>query len=127
MIGVAVINMTVGEVDLFRIVNDDKYRRLAETLWRASTWPQTFVVLKTAVDQHSKSTVTDCLEKEFPDADIVPMDREHWNESEGLKLIDRFAWRADIKAIRQDLDRNFYVSCAFSAVLTLSSPWNATC
>lgn len=121
MIGVAVINMTVGEVDLFRIVNDDKYRRLAETLWRASTWPQTFVVLKTAVDQHSKSTVTNCLENEFPDADIVPLDREHWNESEGLRLIDRFAWRADIKAIRQDLDRNFYVSCAFSAVRTLPS------
>ncbi|KAH6854069.1 muts domain V-domain-containing protein [Chaetomium sp. MPI-CAGE-AT-0009] len=96
MIGVAVINMTVGEVDLFRIVNDDRYRRLSETLWRASTWPHTFVVLKAAVDQYSK---------------------EHWNESEGLRLIGRFAWRADIKAVLQDLERNFYVSCAFSAAM----------
>ncbi|KAK3300674.1 muts domain V-domain-containing protein [Chaetomium fimeti] len=117
MIGVAVINMTVGEIDLFRIVNDDRYHRLAETLWGTSTWPQIFVVLKKAMDQHSKSTVTDCLEKEFPHAEIVPLDREHWNESEGLKLIGRFAWRADIKAILQDLERNFYVSCAFSAVM----------
>ncbi|KAH6650440.1 muts domain V-domain-containing protein [Chaetomium tenue] len=94
MIGVAVINITIGEVDLFKIVNDDKYQRLAETLWRASTWPQIFIVLKTAVDKH-----------------------KHWNESEGLKLVDRFAWRADIKTMRQDLDRNFYVSCAFSAAM----------
>ncbi|KAJ4297380.1 MutS protein msh4 [Collariella sp. IMI 366227] len=49
---------------------------------------------------------------------VVPLERDHWNESEGLKMIDRFAWRKDIKAIRKDLEHNFYASCAFSAAMT---------
>jgi DNA mismatch repair protein MSH4 len=119
MIGVAVINVTMGHVDIIRIVNDDRYRRLTETLWRASTWPQTFLVLKKVVDQQSKSSLTTCLTKEFPKAEVVPLDREHWNESEGLRMVDRFAWRKDIKAIRRSLEHNFYVSCAFAAVCYL--------
>jgi DNA mismatch repair protein MSH4 len=116
MIGVATINVTMGQVDLVRIVNDDRYRRLTETLLGMPTWPRTFLVLKKIVDEHSKSALAVCLEKEFPHAEVVPMDREHWNEAEGLKLVDRFAWRKHIKAIRRDLEQNFYVSCAFSAV-----------
>ncbi|KAK4156649.1 muts domain V-domain-containing protein [Chaetomidium leptoderma] len=98
MIGMAVINITMGHVDLIRIVNDDRYRRLTETLCRMPTQPQTFLVLKNTVDQHSRSAL-------------------HWNESEGLKMVDRFAWPKNIKAIHQNLEHNFYVSCAFSAAM----------
>lgn len=119
MIGVAVINVTMGQVDLIRIVNDDRYRRLIETLWKGSTWPQTFLVLKKVIDQQSKSSLTNCLAKEFPKAEVVPLDREHWNESEGLRMVDRFAWRKSIKAIHRSLEHNFYVSCAFAAVCNL--------
>ncbi|KAK4098573.1 hypothetical protein N658DRAFT_454814, partial [Parathielavia hyrcaniae] len=96
MIGVAAINMTLGQVDLVRVVNDDRYRRLTETLWRMPIQPQTFLVLKKVVNQPTK---------------------EHWNESDGWRMVDRFAWRQDIKVIRQNLEHNFYVSCAFSAVM----------
>jgi DNA mismatch repair protein MSH4 len=116
MVGMAVINLTMGHVDLVRVVNDDKYRRLTETLWRMTTWPQTFLVLKKVVDQPTKSALVVCLEKEFPGTEVVALDREHWNELEGLRMVDRFAWRTDIKAIRRNLEHNFYVSCAFSAV-----------
>ena len=116
MIGLAVINVTLGLVDIIRIVNDDRYRRLTETLWRMPTWPQTFLVLKKAVDQQGKSSLGACLTREFPQAKMVTLDREHWNESEGLRMVDRFAWRKDIKAIRRNLEHNFYASCAFAAV-----------
>ncbi|AEO53737.1 hypothetical protein MYCTH_2114650 [Thermothelomyces thermophilus ATCC 42464] len=96
MMGVAIINMTLGQVDLIRIINDNRYRRLAETLWRMPTQPQIFIVLKKVVDEHNK---------------------EYWNESEGLRLLDRFAWRTHVKAIRSDLEHNFYVSCALSALM----------
>jgi DNA mismatch repair protein MSH4 len=116
MVGMAVINLTMGHVELVRVVNDDNYRRLTETLCRMPTWPQTFLVLKKVVDQPTKSALVVCLEKEFPGTEVVALDREHWNESEGLRMVDRFAWRTDIKAIRRNLEHNFYVSCAFSAV-----------
>ncbi|KAL2135001.1 hypothetical protein VTI74DRAFT_10136 [Chaetomium olivicolor] len=76
-----------------------------------------FLVLKNVVDQHSKSTLALSLKTEFPNAEVVPLERDHWNESEGLRMIDRFAWRKDVKAIRKDLEHNFYASCAFSAVM----------
>lgn len=116
VIGVAVINVTLGLVDIIRLVNDDRYRRLTETLWRMSTWPQTFLVLKKIVDQPGKSSLGACLTREFPKAKMVTLDREHWNESEGLKMVDRFAWKKNVKAIRRNLEHNFYASCAFAAV-----------
>lgn len=116
VIGVAAINVTMGKVDITRIVNDDRYQRLIETLWRMPTRPQTFLVLKKVVDKQSKSTLAVRLITEFPESEVVPLGREHWNESEGLRMINRFAWRKDIKAVRADLERNFYVSCAFCAV-----------
>lgn len=116
VIGMAIINVTMGRVDIIRIVNEDRYQRLIETLWRVPHAPQAFLVLKKVIDEHSKSSLALRLKREFPDAQVVPLEREHWNESEGLRMIDRFAWREDIKAIRSDLEHNFYASCAFSAV-----------
>lgn len=116
IMGIAAINMTLGQVDLIRIINDNRYHRLAETLWRMPTQPQVFIVLKKVVDEHNKSTITEYLRKEFPRARLVGLGREYWNESEGLRLLDRFAWRTHVKAVRSDLEHNFYVSCAFSAV-----------
>ena len=116
VIGLAVINIAIARVDIIRIVSDDRYQRLIDTIWRMPTLPQTFLVLKKIVDENSKSSLALRLKQEFPDADLVPLEREHWNESEGLRLIDRFAWKKDIKAIRSDLEKNFYASCAFAAV-----------
>jgi DNA mismatch repair protein MSH4 len=116
VIGVAVINVTLGHVDLLRVVNDDRFRRLTETLWRMSTPPQTFLVLQKPCSQHHRSALNSSLKEGFPDAEVIHLDREHWNESEGLRLIDRFAWKQDIQALRQNLENNFYVSCAFAAV-----------
>ncbi|KAK4129092.1 hypothetical protein N657DRAFT_686488 [Parathielavia appendiculata] len=117
MIGVAAINITLGQVDLVKVVNDDRYRRLTETVWRMPIQPQTFLLLKKVVNQPTKSALAVGLEQNFPNAEIVPLDREHWNESEGWRMVDRFAWRQDIKVIRENLEHNFYVSCAFSALM----------
>ncbi|SPQ18466.1 81145c05-24a5-493d-828d-d3f0b052c801 [Thermothielavioides terrestris] len=118
MLGMAIINVTLGQVDLIRIVNNDRYQRMSNTLQRTSIVPpQTFLVLKNVVQKHSKSFLAQRLKEDFPDADVVALDREYWNESEGLRMIDRFAWRKHVKALRRDLEHNFYVSCAFSAVM----------
>ncbi len=116
VIGVAVVNVTLGHVDLLRVVNDDRFRRLTETLWRMETPPHMFLVLQKPCSQYRRSALISSLKEGFPEAEVSHLDREHWNGSEGLKLIDRFAWKKDIMALRQNLENNFYVSCAFSAV-----------
>ncbi|KAL1843868.1 hypothetical protein VTJ49DRAFT_7219 [Mycothermus thermophilus] len=117
VVGMAVINLDVGHVDLTRFVNDQTFRHLTETLLRMPVFPNTFVVLRKVVDSDTKSSLVTHLEANFPSSKIVPLDRDHWNESNALKLIDRLAWKRDAKALRQNLKHNFYVSCAFSAVM----------
>ena len=116
VIGVAVVNITTGQANITRILNDDKYQRLADTLSLIEHQPRCFLVLKSVSDKTSKSLLVPCLEVEFPNVPIVPVVRAHWNESEGLALVETLALRNQVKALRACLDNNFYVSCAFCAV-----------
>ncbi|KAK3362382.1 muts domain V-domain-containing protein [Lasiosphaeria hispida] len=104
--------------DITRILNENKYQRLVELLWRLPAEPQYFLVLKSVTDRSSKSLLVSCLDVEYPNTTVVPYARAHWNEAVGLGMVSRFAIRGEIKAIRACLDNNFYASCAFSAAMT---------
>ena len=118
VVGIAIINITAGQVDLARILNDDKYmyQRLGDTLWKLASRPEKFLVVNSVTKDSSKSMLISCLEQDFPGVPIVVWGREHWNEAEGLRMIDRFALRDQIISLRSDLENNFYTPCAFSAV-----------
>ncbi|KAK0731014.1 muts domain V-domain-containing protein [Lasiosphaeris hirsuta] len=117
VIGVATVNITTGQADITRILNNDKYQRLVELFWRLPAEPQSFLVLKSVPGKGNKSLLVSCLQVECPNTTVVPYARRHWNEAEGLSMVNRFALRDDVKAIRACLDSNFYASCAFSAVM----------
>jgi DNA mismatch repair protein MSH4 len=106
-------------VDLTRIINDNKYERLVDTLGTLPMAPHFFLVLKRVVSEGNKSLLVSTLAREYPKTPIMPYERKHWNELEGLEMIDRFALSHQVKALRARLDNNFYVSCAFSAVSPL--------
>ncbi|KAK4167146.1 hypothetical protein QBC43DRAFT_256213 [Cladorrhinum sp. PSN259] len=100
--GVATIDLTIGQANITKVVGEDGYKTVVETLWRMEHRPQTFLVLK----------------KQFPDALLLPVDREFWRESTGLRLIRRYAYRADEPPLRASLENNFYASCAWSAAMS---------
>ncbi|KAK3382701.1 muts domain V-domain-containing protein, partial [Lasiosphaeria ovina] len=118
VLGLAVINVTAGQVDIITILNDDKYQRLFETLWRIQGTPEVFLVLKNVVSKNSKSRLASNLDNEFPDVPILPQEREHWNELEAHRLIDLFSVNRQAKATRDSLGNSFYGSCAFAAAMT---------
>ncbi|EGO52013.1 hypothetical protein NEUTE1DRAFT_105020 [Neurospora tetrasperma FGSC 2508] len=120
VVGIAVINITTGQVDLARILNDDKYlyQRLGDTLWKMSSKPEKFLVVNSVTTNSSKSLLISCLEQDFPAVPIVLWGREHWSEAEGLRMIERFALRDHVIALKSDLENNFYTPCAFSAPST---------
>lgn len=126
VMGLAVIDLTLGQANITRIVDDVGYRRLVETIWKMPYRPQIFVLLRTELDKDGKtvqtrttSTLAHILRQEFPDVTLMALDRECWRESECKRLIRQYAWRTDIAPLSIDLENNFYASCAFSAV----SPW----
>jgi len=116
VIGVAIINITTGRANLVRILNDNKYQRLVDTLSTILHPPQCFLVLSSVFEKGSKSLLVPCLEVEFPTVPLVSVPRAHWNEAEGLVMVDSLALRDQVKVLRASLDNNFYVSCAFCAV-----------
>jgi hypothetical protein len=116
VLGLAIINITTGRVNLVRILNDDKYQRLVDTLSTIPHPPQCFLVLSSVFEKSSKSLLVPCLEVEFPSVPLVSVPRAHWNEAEGLVMVDSLALRDQVKVLRASLDNNFYVSCAFCAV-----------
>ncbi|CCC07907.1 putative MSH4 protein [Sordaria macrospora k-hell] len=117
VVGIAVINITAGQVDLATILNDEKhmYQRLGDTLWKLASKPEKFLVVNSVTKDSSKSMLISCLEQDFPEVPIVVWGRKHWNEAEGLRMIERFALRDQIISVRSDLENNFYTPCAFSA------------
>jgi len=118
VIGLATINITTGQVEITRILNNDKYtyQQLGDLLWRMSTNPERFLVVESVTNSSSKSLLIPCLNQEYPDIPVVPYARQHWSEAEGLNMVDRFAFHGEINALRANLDNNFYASCAFAAV-----------
>ncbi|KAK3329904.1 muts domain V-domain-containing protein, partial [Apodospora peruviana] len=119
VLGLATLNVTTGTAEISRILNDDKfcYQRLFEVLFRREDKPQLLLVLKTVIEKGSKPTLVQCLTKEYPDVPIVRFDRKHWSEANGLRMAQRFSLHGQTNAIEAALERNFYASCAFSAVM----------
>lgn len=116
VVGIAAINTTTGTAELSRIINDDKYGRLADTLSRMPTLPGCFLTLESISSGTSKSLLAEVLANEYPSIPLIPFERKHWGESEGLRLVDRYALAHQVNEILASLESNFYVTCAFSAV-----------
>ncbi|KAK3335859.1 muts domain V-domain-containing protein [Cercophora scortea] len=119
LVAIAIINTVTGEVDITRILNEDKYtyRCLFDHLARMPVAPQRFLVLKNIINDGSKSLLVPCLRNRYPDTPVEPFSREHWREIAGLSMVDHFAIRDHIKAVRSSLYKNFYAACAFAAVM----------
>ncbi|KAJ4418892.1 MutS protein msh4 [Neurospora sp. IMI 360204] len=88
---------------------------MGDTLWTMPSKLEKFLVVNSVTNNNSKSLLISCLEQDFPAVPIVLWGREHWSEAEGLRMIERFALRDRVIALKSDLENNFYVSCAFSA------------
>lgn len=52
----------------------------------------------------------------MPGSRIVPYDRKHWSEADGLEGIRKFASREDAETVKVALQGNFYTTCALAAV-----------
>ena len=111
----ATINVTTGQVDLLRILNNDRftYQQLGDTLYGLPSEPKMFVVVDSDANKSGTSLLVACLKQDFPGVSIVPWAREHWCEQEGIHLIERYALKDQVLSVKSDI--GYYTACAFSA------------
>ncbi|KAK1779469.1 muts domain V-domain-containing protein [Copromyces sp. CBS 386.78] len=119
VVAMAVVNISTGQVDLGRVLNNDRqlYRPLADTLCKLPVNPEKFIVVDSVDNESGLSLLVTCLEEDFPGVTVVPWAREHWKETEGIELIERFALRDQVLALKSNLDGDYYTACAFSAAM----------
>ncbi|KAK4226819.1 hypothetical protein QBC38DRAFT_418279, partial [Podospora fimiseda] len=96
VVGVTTIDMSLGKATIGRVVIDDGYKTLVETIWRMQHRPQTFVLLKK----------------------ILAFDKENWRENLGMALLDKYAEKGDKLALKTSLEGNYYATCSWSAAMS---------
>ncbi|KAK4184158.1 muts domain V-domain-containing protein [Podospora australis] len=117
VLGMAVINVTFARASVTRMMNDDSYDEMVETLKNLPTRPQVFLVLEKILQDKTRSQLVATLRREFSEALILPWSRDHWRESEALHLVRRYALKDDIEPVTSELIHNFYTCCALSAAV----------
>lgn len=120
-VGIATLNLTTGRAEVSHIINDDKfqYQRLIDVLSKREHLPHSFIIPeRLAKPGETKSYLVRCLRKEFPSARIKPLQRSHWSETEGKRIVSESALDSEREAILAVLEKEFYVANAISAVFS---------
>lgn len=110
----ASVNTTTGEVLLSQISDNRFFVRTLHKLNMLE--PSYILIVSSSCPPNPKSHLYSHIEEHMAGTKIVPFDRRHWSEMEGLHYIDSYAFREDAEAIKVALKGSFYATCALSAV-----------
>lgn len=116
-VGVAFFNVDTGEAILSQISDNRFFVRTLHKLQLLR--PSHLLIVSSCCPPNPKSRLYSHIEEHVPDAKIIPFDRKHWSEMDGLEYIETFAFREDAEAVKVAIEGSFYATCSFSAVFDL--------
>lgn len=119
-VGVAFVNISTGEVILSKISDSQFYVKTIHKLEILE--PAQMLLISSVCPPHPKSTLYDLIEEHLSDTRIIPFDRKHWSEADGLEYIRKLAFHEDAEAVKVAIQGNYYTTCALAAVSRLSTP-----
>lgn len=119
-VGICFINMSMGEVILSHICDNQFYVRTVHKLQVYE--PSRILILATACPPYPKSTLYSLVEEHVVGPELVPVDRRYWSEAAGLEYIQNLAFKEDAEAVKVAIEGNFYATCSFAAVSLLLTP-----
>ena len=113
-VGVAFINVSLGEVILCQICDNLSY---VKTIHKMQIfWPSRVIFQPQACDPNKPSALYSLVEELLPDAQVALFERAAWSESEGLDLIQDLAFRSDVEPLKVAIQGKYYAVASFSAV-----------
>jgi DNA mismatch repair protein MSH4 len=113
-VGVAFVNISTGEVILSKISDSQFYVKTIHKLDILE--PAQILLVSSVCPPNPKSNLYDLIEEHLTDSKIVPFDRKHWSETEGLECIRKLASHEDADAVKVAIQGNYYTTCALAAV-----------
>ncbi|TQN72816.1 MutS protein-like protein 4, partial [Colletotrichum shisoi] len=79
--------------------------------------PSHLLIVSSCCPPNPKSRLYSHIEEHMPDTKIIPFDRRHWSEVEGLDRIQTLAFREDAEAVKVAIEGSFFATCSFSAAV----------
>lgn len=117
-VGIAAVDLSLGEVTLSQICDNQSYVRTIHKLQLAC--PSRIVFMPSACSPNEPSTFFSLVQRLIPEAEMSSHDRSAWSESAGIEYIEHLAPEGDIGSIKVAIQGKYYAICCFSAVCRFS-------
>ncbi|KAL5092472.1 hypothetical protein Trisim1_001725 [Trichoderma cf. simile WF8] len=114
-VGIAAVNLSLGEVTLSQICDNQSYVRTIHKLQLAC--PSRIVFMPSACSPNEPSTFFSLVQRLIPEAEMSSHDRSAWSESAGIEYIEHLAPEGDIGPIKVAIQGKYYAICCFSAAM----------
>ncbi|UNI17140.1 MutS protein msh4 [Purpureocillium takamizusanense] len=114
-VGVAFVNVSLGEVVLSQICDNQAYVKTIHKIQMAS--PSRVVFMSTACPPVKNTTLFSLVQELVPDATSDAFDRAAWSENEGYDHIQNLAPQSDVGPIKVALQGKYYAVCSFAAAM----------
>ncbi|KAK1987304.1 muts domain V [Colletotrichum cereale] len=114
-VGIAFFNVDTGEAILSQISDSRFFVRTLHKLQIME--PSHLLIVSSCCPPNPKSRLYSHIEEHMPDSKIIPFDRKHWSEIQGLDYIQTLAFREDAEAVKVAIGGSFFATCSFSAAM----------
>ena len=113
-VGVAFVNVTLGEVTLSQICDNQSYVRTIHKIQVMR--PSRVLFMSSACPPNRPSTLYSLVQELISDVPVEAVDRSAWSETAGLECIQELAFKTDIEPLRVAISGKFYATTSFGAV-----------
>lgn len=113
-VGIAKVNLSLGEVTLSQICDSQSYVRTIHKLQLAS--PTRIVFTPSACRPSGPSTLFSLVQQLIPEAEAACHERSAWSESAGIEYMEALALDGDIGPLKVATQGKYYAVCCLSAV-----------
>ncbi|KAG5951835.1 hypothetical protein E4U58_001042, partial [Claviceps cyperi] len=113
LVGVALVNISLGEATLSQICDNQSYVKTIHKLQMAN--PSRIVFMATACPPVKDNVLFTLVNELIPDARIELLDRSAWSETDGLEYIHDLAFETDIDPIKVAVLGKYYSVSSFAA------------
>ncbi|CAJ0549703.1 Ff.00g033160.m01.CDS01 [Fusarium sp. VM40] len=114
-VGVAFVNVSIGEVIISQICDNQSYVKTIHKIQLSA--PSRILFMSTACPPNNPSTLFSLVQNLIPEAQIDALDRSAWSETEGLEYIHNLAFKDDIEPLKVATKGKFYAISSFAAAM----------
>ncbi|CAF3534771.1 unnamed protein product [Fusarium graminearum] len=115
VVGVAFVNVSIGEVIISQICDNRAYVKSIHQIQLSS--PSRIVFMSTVCPPNNPSTLFSLVQNLTSDAQIDAFERSAWSETEGLEYIQNLAFKDDIEPLKVATQGKFYAISSFAAAM----------